>query len=383
MKKTINTLLLLLLLIGVFTTCGDKDKPSNIFSVAFEGSDQELSYLPKEYFLQITTAGTWEIKKNDPADWYSFSHIAGQGASTVIITVNRNEGDRRASSFEVISGNNKESINVIQQKFDIEALLHPNQESYGIEIPKLSDNIIENRSQFVVHYAKNLNGKDLLNYCMEYNYDRRHSRWVAFVFDDETSFDAHVGRTDEWAGDPSIPVQYWTYASDYANIGGVRVDRGHLIASADRQYSWTANAQTFYYSNMSPQLNNFNVGIWADLESKVRSWGMASPVSDIMYVVKGGTIDEGNYRPYHNTSQPLYYFMALLSKKNNNYNAIAFYFEHKPYFKENGSYYLENYTLTIDELEQKTGIDFFHNLPDDIEESVESVKDNLKWPGLN
>ncbi len=366
---------LLISIVGFVTlSCGGGDNPADLFKVTFEAENQKVNYLKKEFFLKIETAGTWEIRKNDNADWYSFNKTSGQGTGTVVVTVNRNEGAERSSSFEVISGNNRQVFNLIQEKFDLNALLHPNKESYRIEVPRLSNDIIENKSQFVVHYATNL-----LNYSMEYNYEKRHSRWVAFVFDNATAYNSGVGRTDAWNGDPQIPVQYWTYSSDYA---GSTYDRGHLVASADRQYSYEANAQTFYYSNISPQMGNFNTGIWAELENKVRDWGVSSTIRDTLYVVKGGTINEGNYTPLNNTVVPKYYFMAVLAKKGNNYNAIGFYFEHKAYYKEGGSYYLENYTCTIDELETRTGINFFHNLPDPIENSVESVKDNLKWPGL-
>ncbi len=106
-------------------------------------------------------------------------------------------------------------------------------------------------------------------------------------------------------------------------------DRGHLCASADRLYSREVNEQTFYYTNMSPQRNKFNTGIWLTLEGQVQSWGRSCTASDTLYVVKGGTIDkEDQIRGYisNDLSKPVpkYYYMALLFKKGDSFKAIAF-----------------------------------------------------------
>ena len=112
-------------------------------------------------------------------------------------------------------------------------------------------------------------------------------------------------------------------------LGKQGYDRGHLCASADRLYSREVNEQTFYYTNMSPQRNKFNTGIWLTLEGQVQSWGRSCTSSDTLYVVKGGTIDkEDQIRGYisNDLSKPIpkYYYMALLFKKGDSFKAIAF-----------------------------------------------------------
>lgn len=136
-------------------------------------------------------------------------------------------------------------------------------------------------------------------------------------------------------------------------------------------------------SNMSPQIQNgFNGGIWLNLERQVQSKGHGiSNSNDTLYVVKGGTIKDDQIKEYisngsHRIAVPKYFFMALLSLKNGKYSAIGYWFEHKAY-ANNESY--SNYAVTIDDLELKTGINFFHNLPPDIEEDVEKRKDNWSW----
>ena len=161
-------------------------------------------------------------------------------------------------------------------------------------------------------------------------------------------------------------------------------DRGHLCASADRLYSREVNEQTFYYTNMSPQRNKFNTGIWLTLEGQVQSWGRSCTSSDTLYVVKGGTIDkEDQIRGYisNDRSKPIprYYYMALLFKKGDSFKAIAFWMEHTDSPK---STKLVDYALSIDELEEKTGIDFFPSLNDNLENALEATYSTKAWPGL-
>ena len=71
--------------------------------------------------------------------------------------------------------------------------------------------------------------------------------------------------------------------------------------------------------------------------------------------------------------------MAILAKKGSNYKSIGFFLEHKAY---STPYHIQDYTLSIDALETETGIDFFHNLPDAIENATETEKNISDWPGL-
>lgn len=68
---------------------------------------------------------------------------------------------------------------------------------------------------------------------------------------------------------------------------------------------------------------------------------------------------------------PRYFFMALLCKKGDTYKAIGLWAEHIN--ADHSSDKLSDYAVSIDELEQLTGIDFFCNLPDDTERRVESI----------
>lgn len=245
-----------------------------------------------------------------------------------------------------------------------------------VELPALRNGV---NDMFVTH-STTFNGKKVTSFSMEYDKSKKHSRWIAFRFDNLTK-QQNVSRLDAFDIDPSVPSEYQRVQADFGKKG---YDRGHLCASADRLYSREVNEQTFYYTNMSPQRNSFNTGAWQDLEAKVQSWGRSCTPSDTLYVVKGGTIDKENQiKEYINDDRskpvPKYYYMALLFKKGESYKAIAFWLEHTDSPR---TVNLADCALSIDELEEKTGIDFFPNVNDKLEDVLESSYSVKAWLGL-
>lgn len=251
--------------------------------------------------------------------------------------------------------------------------------AYRIEIPRITDDDI-----FISH-CTTVNGKENITYSLAHNKERKHSRWTAFTFD-ASNRDIKWKRDNwdntEWGGDPfqpdpELPKEY-VFTKDEINKNGFV--RGHIVASYDRVYSKDANEQTFYYSNMSPMLSRFNTGIWSDLEGMVQNWGRNKSFCDTLYIVKGGTISEGMYDIKGTCpTVPKYYFMALLGLlPNKTYQAIGFWFEHKSWHSGE----LKDYAMSIDELEEKCGIDFFCNLNDNLEKAVEKQYYINQWKGL-
>ena len=260
----------------------------------------------------------------------------------------------------------------------------------GYEIPHLND-----QNVYADHYVT-MDGVQILNYALEWDNTKRHANWVAFTFDTTTSAD-NVKRTDAWSVDPKLPAEMQVQESDHKNDG---FDKGHLCASEDRGYLKEANEQTFYYSNMSPQLKDFNGGFWRKLETRVQTWGRstADGVYDKVYVTKGGTLNkllknfkgttvnggtpttDANGFTIHGLACPEYYFMAVLSQKDDVFHAIAFLVPHKEGMTENpSSDELKEYVVSVDKLEEETGIDFFCNLPDVLENEVEAACNLNDW----
>jgi len=221
------------------------------------------------------------------------------------------------------------------------------------------------------------------HYALEYDTAQRHSIWVAYVFHADYN-QKNVSRTDAWAFCPIIPREYQSLSSKSQTFPGY--DRGHLIASEDRVFSEIANKETFYFSNISPQLGWFNQQIWKNLEIAVRKWAQA-PDCDTLYVVTGGAINPGieiigKLENRNNVTIPKYYFKALVKRKGDNFDGIAFWLENK---RHESSKVTHEYSMTIRELEELTDINFFPNLNyvisanPKLEEIVETTRDTTKW----
>jgi endonuclease G len=253
----------------------------------------------------------------------------------------------------------------------------------GWEVPRLNDENI-----FIEH-----SDQGIQTYCLEYNRPTYHSNWVAYRYDSRTA-KSNVSRSDAWAADTALnnypesqlAVQYFP-----------GYNRGHLVGSAERLYTLTANQQTFFMTNMSPMLSAFNNDYWGYIEDLCRDqWGRKCGDGDTLYVVKGGTIKEDQIlgklqlrNTLGNTVEmviPKYYYMACLKlNADGTATAIAFLMEHKNY-NNTTSAYLKSLArasvMSVDELEEFTGIDFFCNVPDWIENHVEAHYSISNWAGL-
>ena len=247
--------------------------------------------------------------------------------------------------------------------------------AHRIEVPAI------NEGELFIAHTTTVNGKENVTYSIVHNPERKHCRWTAFTFDPSNraiKWKRDNWEATEWGGDPfqpnpEMPDNYVFTKNEINHNGFVR---GHVVASYDRVYSKDANEQTFYYSNISPMYSRFNTGAWNDCEMNVQDWGRNSSFCDTLYVVKGGTIREGEYRTVGTCpTVPNYYFMALLCLKNNTYKAIGLLFKH-----ENGN--SRTQICTIDKLEEFTGIDFFCNVPDNVEATIERTLSPGLWLGL-
>ena len=177
-----------------------------------------------------------------------------------------------------------------------------------------------------------------------------------------------VDRTNDFREDYKVK----TGSASLSDYKGSGYDRGHLAPAADFKWSSTAMSESFFMSNMSPQKPGFNRGIWKKLESNVRNW--ASDNGEI-YVVTGPILT-GSYSSIgsNQVSIPDYYYKVILDYKEPEIKGIGFILPHQ---KSSSS--LQSFAVTIDEVERRSGINFYHELPDKIEEQIESNIDISKW----
>ena len=360
---------------------------------------QEKSFYGKQYTFVKTTSTRLDEMKTRPADdaWQAEVPVADGAAywaRTATLAANQYIKFRVCS----INGNNVTIEYVVEEEARPNANGNAKDESgysLNLEIPRL------NAANVFVSHSLKVDSKERLNYALEWDDTKKHAAWVAFSFDETTRKAGEgVKRGDSFIVDPLLPEAMQVTDAQHKSDG---YDRGHICGSADRLYTQEANDQTFYFSNMSPMIHSFNSPYWAEFEEQVRKWGGAekgfTTTYSKLYVVKGGALNEllVNYtgeknggdgiKPTtnaegftkHGLACPKYYFMAILSEADGAYHAIGFRVEHKEYSKAPTADELKACALSIDDLEQKTGLDFFCNLPDDLENEIESNLDLDKW----
>ncbi|MBR5687238.1 MAG: DNA/RNA non-specific endonuclease [Prevotella sp.] len=234
-----------------------------------------------------------------------------------------------------------------------------------LEYPRLREG---NMDILSIHSTKDYG----ITFGLEYDCNKRLARWVTYQMHKGNSY-KNVTRTNAWGDDPNIPYQYRTSSADFTS----NFSRGHLCPSSDRLCSREQNAHTFYYSNMMPQYQNHNGGLWQSMEQQVTNKWNTDNFRDTLYVVKAATIYDQLTTTGTGLTVPRYFYMAVLCVKNGSYKAIGFWSLHENVSRTKED--LKKYAISIDELEERTGIDFFCNLPDDIEEEAEREVNTSDW----
>ncbi|OPZ97148.1 MAG: Nuclease precursor [Bacteroidetes bacterium ADurb.Bin408] len=201
-------------------------------------------------------------------------------------------------------------------------------------------------------------------------YDEYHEQalWVAYMLTAEMVKTKACERSDNFRPDPLVSTGS-AIPADYKNSG---YDRGHLCPAADMHFSCDAMSETFYMSNMSPQVPSFNRGIWSRLEEQVRRW---AEMYDTVYVVTAGVLDNTCTGTIgQNVAVPGYFYKALLRKTSGEYTCIAFLLPNTGSKKS-----LTGFIVSMDNLEKVTGIDFFPALPDSLEDIIEKQTNKSIW----
>ncbi|MBR4817916.1 MAG: DNA/RNA non-specific endonuclease [Bacteroidales bacterium] len=199
-------------------------------------------------------------------------------------------------------------------------------------------------------------------FIISYNAEARLPEWVAY----ELTADETRGDVDR---DESVfrmdPTYKGTQAmrEDYFDSGWTR---GHMACAADFQWDEEAMNDTFYLTNICPQDEELNKGDWNYLEKQVRRW--ARDYGKV-WVVSGPIVGTNRYGIIgdRGVTVPDSFFKAVLAENRGKYHAIAFVMDN-----DDKRYWLDDCAMTVDELEDITGLDFFPMLPDEVEKNVES-----------
>ncbi|MGY5354450.1 DNA/RNA non-specific endonuclease [Wenyingzhuangia sp. IMCC45467] len=200
-------------------------------------------------------------------------------------------------------------------------------------------------------------------YSLSYNEKHEQADWVYYLLTKEY-VNGTAKRKDNFRADDLITTKSASL-QDYKKSG---YDRGHLCAAADMKINKTAMSETFFLSNMSPQLPGLNRGEWKKLEDKVRDWAIQE---DSILVVTGPVFKDNIKQIGENqVTIPGYYYKVIydLTKPQ---KMTAFILPHQAKPQS-----FMNYQTTVNEVEKITGIDFFSILEDEFEEQLEA---NQHW----
>lgn len=204
-------------------------------------------------------------------------------------------------------------------------------------------------------------------FALSYNEKYEQAEWVAYELTNKQLSSVPVKRP-YFQQDPKVTTQ----SADYRNFKNSGYNKGHLCPAGDRKFSAEAYNETFFTSNVSPQTFEFNSGVWNRLEEKVRYWVQKYQK---LYIVTGGVLAPtlktiGSEK----VAVPKYFYKIILDYKGADTKAIAFLMPHKK--SDKGLY---QFVTSIDEIEMLTGIDFFPELPDKIENEIEKLSSYKNW----
>lgn len=226
-------------------------------------------------------------------------------------------------------------------------------------------------NQLVVTHTFPYNGKQYRNYTILIDKDKKAALWNAFVMHTGVySKDNNVGRSGSWHEDPAVPSGW---QSCFSSSG---YSRGHEVASNYRQVCTEANKQTFYYTNQALQYQtSFNDGVWNNLENAVKAGAPSG--SDTLYVVVG-LLYEGS-QSLSGVPVPSHFYKCLMkcsfdsSGKMTAARGDAYLFTNEAH---KGMSYSEGRT-TIDAMEQRSGFDFFANVPKELQDAAEKTSSTV------
>ena len=209
--------------------------------------------------------------------------------------------------------------------------------------------------------------KKRYSYIVSYNHETKQPNWVAWKLTANHA-SGSVPRMD-FMDDEDMPAPKG-YLSDYYNSG---FDRGHMCPAGDNKWSEQAMSECFLITNMCPQNNSLNRGVWNSIEQQCRSW--AKKYGEI-YVVCGPIYLNQQHRKIgkNKVVVPEAFFKVVLCMEGTP-KAIGFVCRNVSQKGRKKTDFIN----TIDDVERITGYDFFSKLPDGIEDKVEAHADITEW----
>lgn len=225
-------------------------------------------------------------------------------------------------------------------------------------------------------------------YALSYSEKLHTPLWVAWHL--SYSDLGKKGRSNNFRSDTTLPSRYYKVTPKDYNFSRYGFDRGHLCPSGDRTRNIDENSETFLMTNMTPQSARCNRGVWKDFEEYCRSLVKSGYE---LYIVagpygSGGTSSKGTFSSIDATSNeggvvkinvPSHCWKVALVlrdgdddyfRADTSARTIAVFIPNND--KVLAKAHWQSFLVTVDEVEAKTGLDFFSELEDEAERAAES-----------
>ena len=334
-----------------------------------------------DYVVTVASQLAWSASSE--SSWVVINEKEGSAGATYFqfsITANSELTERNATIvFQCLNDASSATLNILQGVSETTILAHKTQG--WAEMPAF---ITNDNLEYCTH-DKLPSNKKLRNYSFCFDKEKHCALWVAYPLH-RCYIEGDGHRTNAWGYDPCCVDDVFepNLRNAYYPQGGDKYShsRGHQLPSADRLASDADNATTFYYTNMAPQLQSLNGASWGALEGNLRDDWMCS---DTLYVVTGVHFDAGYGYAYDNKGAgkacavPTHFYKVILRTKKGNsgkwvgncsadeLQCVGFWFEHK-----GGA---ARQTMSVAEIERKTGHTFFPNVPN----APKSVYNASEW----
>lgn len=229
---------------------------------------------------------------------------------------------------------------------------------------------LRKQAEFVWPVAKRPEGLQLVEhraFSLGYSEEHEQAAWVGYLLSRQHAENRYK-RRNNFKDDPLVRSGSAS-RQDYTRSG---YDRGHLAPAADLDFSRQALDESFYMSNISPQHPSFNRGGWKELEERVRQWALKE---DSLWVVSGPVLQPGLQKiGINQVSVPAHFYKIILDSRQTELKIISFLLPNRKIERD-----LSYWVVPVDSVEALSGLDFFPQLPDVLEDSLESALQTELW----
>jgi endonuclease G len=209
-------------------------------------------------------------------------------------------------------------------------------------------------------------------FSLSYNFDTNCPNWVAWNLTEEKAYSTQFKRSNDFRGDIMVPPLHRVEGYDYKPT---EFDRGHMCPAGDMKWNADAMSECFLMSNICPQIPVLNQIWWEHLERACRRWASQERC---IYICCGPIYDKRSEARYIGEEVkirvPDAFFKVVVSLQQGKEKGIGFY-----YRNDDSRQTMESAALSIDQVEELTGYDFFAELPDEMEIRIEAQNKLSAW----